>query len=425
MSNKNINIEYVPIGELKPADYNPRKISNEALEHLKESVSRFEMIDPIIVNSAPKRKNVVIGGHMRLRAAKELGHAAVPVVYVNIPNVKKEKELNLRLNRNTGEWDFSKLKSFDMELLLDIGFDDSDLTSIWEDNLETEDDGFDFEEAIKKIKKPKSKAGDLYALGPHRLLCGDSLDPKSLKRLLGKKQVGMVYCDPPYNIALDYNKGVGGKGSYGGKVNDAKSESDYRAFLKRTMENALTVAKPDVHVYYWCDQTYIGLVQELFAELGLNNKRVCLWIKGASNPTPGVAFNKCYEPCVYATRSKPYLSPVSLNFCEVLNKEMGPSGNKLLDDIMDQSDIWLAKRISGSEYQHPTQKPITLHERPLKRCSKPGDAVLDLFAGSGSTLMACEAMKRVCYTVEAEPVFVDVIIQRYEEATGIKARKLA
>jgi DNA modification methylase len=383
------------------------------------------MIDPIIANSAPKRKNVVIGGHMRLRAAKELGNDTVPVVYVSIPNVKKEKELNLRLNRNTGEWDFSKLKAFDMELLLDIGFDDGDLTSIWEDSLETEDDGFDFEEAVKAVKKPKAKKGDLYALGAHRLLCGDSLDPESAKRLLGKKQAEMIYCDPPYNIALDYDKGVGGKGSYGGKVNDAKSDAEYRSFLKRTMENALAAAKPDAHAYYWCDQKYIGLVQELFAELGLDNKRVCLWIKGASNPTPGVAFNKCYEPCVYATRGKPYLSPVSLNLSEVLNKEMGPSGNKLLDDIMDQSDIWLAKRVSGADYQHPTQKPVTLHERPLKRCTKPGDSVLDLFGGSGSTLMACEAMKRICYTVEAEPVFVDVIIERYEKATGSKARKLA
>jgi DNA modification methylase len=191
------------------------------------------------------------------------------------------------------------------------------------------------------------------------------------------------------------------------------------------MENALAVSKPDTHVYYFNDQTHIGLVQDLFEEVGLDNKRVCLWIKGPANPVPAVAYGKCYEPCIYATRGKPYLSPTSLNFAEVMNKELGPSGNKLLDDIMDLNDIWLAKRISGNEYEHPTQKPVTLHERPLKRCTKPGDTVLDLFGGSGSTLIAAEEMKRICYMVEAEPIFVDVIIQRYEKATGIKARKIS
>ena len=190
------------------------------------------------------------------------------------------------------------------------------------------------------------------------------------------------------------------------------------------MENALSVAKPDCHAYYWCDQKYIGMVQDLFSELGFNNKRVCLWIKGAANPTRGVAYNKCYEPCVYATRNKPYLSPVALNFAEVLNKELGPSGNKLLDDVMDLMDVWLAKRISGSEYQHATQKPVTLHERPIKRCTKPGDTILDLFGGSGSTLIAADAMKRVCFMAEIEPKFIDLIIARYEHATGQKAHKL-
>ena len=128
---------------------------------------------------------------------------------------------------------------------------------------------------------------------------------------------------------------------------------------------------------------------------------------------------------MYATRGKPFLSPVSLNFSEVLNKEIAPSGNKLLDDTLDVIDLWLAKRVNGQEYLHPTEKPVTLHERPIKRGTKPGAIILDLFAGSGSTLMACDAMKRICYTVDAEPVFVDVVIQRYEQATKTKARKIA
>jgi DNA modification methylase len=190
------------------------------------------------------------------------------------------------------------------------------------------------------------------------------------------------------------------------------------------MANALSVAKPDCHTFFWCDQNYIGMVQSLFAELGLTNRRVCLWVKQVANPVPGVAFNKTYEPVVYATRNKPYLSPVAFNFAEILNKDIGPSGNKLLDDIMDTFDLWLAKRVSGTEIEHATQKPVTLHERPIKRCTKPGDAILDLFGGSGSTLIAADAMKRVCYMSELEPLFIDLIIKRYEHATKIKARKI-
>ena len=113
-----------------------------------------------------------------------------------------------------------------------------------------------------------------------------------------------------------------------------------------------------------------------------------------------------------------------MNFTEVLNKELGPNGNKLLDDIADTFDIWIAKRVAGQEYEHPTQKPLTLHERPIKRCTAPGGTVLDLFGGSGSTLLACDAMKRKCFLAEIEPIFIDLIIRRYEHATGTKAKKL-
>ncbi len=357
-----------------------------------------------------------------------LGHGDKKID-VRVPNRKLSKaeyeQYLLTSNRVQGSWDYEMLSEyFELDTMLISGFDDSDLSVIFADSLEVTDDQFDVDKEIKKIKKAKAKLGDIYALGPHRLICSDSLDPETVKKLVGKTQIDLIYCDPIYNISLDYNGGIGGKANYGGTVQDFKKDADYRTFLKRTMENALSVAKPDVHAYYWCDQKYTGMVQDLFAELGLENKRTCLWIKGAANPTPGVAWNKCYEPCVYALRGKPYLSPVALNFAEVLNKELGPSGNKLLDDVMDLMDIWLAKRISGSEYQHPTQKPVTLHERPIKRCTKPGGTILDLFGGSGSTLIAANAMKRVCFMAEIEPIFIDLIIARYEHATGEKARKL-
>ncbi len=413
------------VNDLLPFNKNPRVLSDKQREDLIRSLEKFGLVEVPAIDA----DNRIVAGHQRVAVLQLLGRGE-ETIDVRVPNRKLTKseyeQYLLTSNRVHGDWQYEALSQyFDIDTLLVSGFDDTDLSIIFSDALEASEDSFDVEKELEKIKKPKSKIGDLYALGPHRLICGSSLDPEVVKRLVGKERVDMIYCDPPYNISLDYDKGVGGKGSYGGAVDDAKTDEEYRDFLKRSMENALAAAKPDVHAYYYCDQKYIGMVQGLFAELGLENRRVCLWIKGPANPVPGAAYNKCYEPCVYATRGKPPISPVGANFAEVLNKELGPSGNKLLDDILDVIDIWLAKRVAGSEYTHPTQKPVSLHERPIKRSTRPGARVLDLFGGSGSTLISADQLKRVCYLAEASPIFTDLIISRYENATGTKARKLS
>jgi DNA modification methylase len=414
-------IVYVPASELRLAEYNPRKWDEVAAKQLTESIKCFGFIDPIIVNGASNRKNIVIGGHFRLEMAKRLGIEKVPVVYVNISNIQKEKELNLRLNRNTGEWDLELLKSFDVELLLDVGFDDSDLSQIWDENLGVENDDFDVKKEIEKIQEPRTKSGDIYQLGSHRLICGDATNPEVIKKLVQDEKVSMLYCDPPYNISLDYSNGIGTNGKYGGKTNDKKSEKEYKAFLKKTLENGLATTLSDAHIFYWCDENYIGVVQEIYKELGIANKRVCLWIKNNQNVTPQTAFNKVYEPCVYGIRGTPYLSESVKNLNEVLNKEVG-TGNRLTDDILDLFNIWLAKRLPTQDYEHPTEKPPTLHEKALRRCTKAGDIVLDVFGGSGSTLIACEQLKRRAYLCEIEPIFCDLIVKRFEKLTGKEAK---
>lgn len=416
-----IKIHYVPVEQLRPAEYNPRTSTDKQTQELKKSITNFDMVEPIIVNSTPNRRNVIIGGHFRWRVAKELGYKEIPVVYVSIPNVVKEKELNLRLNRNTGEWDFELLKDFDVELLLDVGFDDSDLSHIWDDNLGVEDDEFDVEKELEKIKEPKTKAGDIYELGIHRLFCGDATNPEIIKQLIGEAKISMLYCDPPYNIALNYNNGIGTNGKYGGKTNDKKTEEEYKQFLKRTLENGLLTTSSDAHIFYWCDENYIGLIQQIYKELNITSKRVCLWIKNNQNVIPQTAFNKVYEPCVYGTKGTPYLSDSVRNLNEVLNKEVG-RGNRLTDDILDLFNIWLVKRLPSQDYEHPTEKPPTLHEKALRRCTKPGNIVLDLFGGSGSTLIACEQLKRRAFLSEIEPIFCDLIIRRYEKLTGKEAK---
>jgi DNA modification methylase len=417
----NVSITYVSIGVPKPAAYNPRKISPEAFAQLKESISRFQLVDPLILNSAPKRKNVLIGGHMRLRAAKELGHKTIPVVYLNIPDIEREKELNLRLHKNTGEFDFDLLQKIDLDLLESVGFDKDALNDIWSEHLKAKDDSFNVEKELKKIRKPQTRLGDLILLGEHKLLCGDSTKPENLKRLFGDEKAAMIYSDPKYNIKLDYDRGIGGKARYGGHVDDNMPDEEYKKFLKQSMEAALAVTRDNAHVFYWCDQTYIWLIQTLYRELGLLNRRVCIWLKNSQNPVPSVAFNKCYEPAVYATRGKPYLAKKLTKLNEVLNADM-TTGNNLLSESLDHLDVWMVNRLPGKEYEHSTSKPPALHEKAIRRCTKPGDIILDSFSGSGSTIIAGEQLKRRVYAVELEPIFCDLTIKRYEQLTGIKAK---
>ncbi len=414
----------VPVNELNPAPYNPRKRPPKAVKDLTESIKRFGIVDPILVNSAPNRRNIVIGGHFRLEVIKELGFEKVPVIYLKIPDIEKEKELNLRLNRNTGEWDMELLKEFDIDLLLDVGFDDSDLQRVFDDFIEVEDDNFDIEEEIKKIKEPFVKEGDVYALGKHRLACGDSMKPETLKVLLGNTKVSFVTMDPPYNIGLSYSNGIGTRNKYqGSKVKDNKPPAEYKEFLKTCIQNTIAFTTPDAHFFTWNDERKIGQVQQIYDEVGIQNKRVCLWLKNSQMSTPQVAFSKVYEPCIYGTRGDPFLSTYHTNFTEVMNKELG-TGNRLHGDVLDLFSIWLEKRLPSASYSHPTEKPPSLYERAIRRCTKPGDIILEIFGGSGSVLVAAEQLKRTCYLVELDPLFCSLILLRHENLTGQKPIKL-
>jgi len=412
----------VDINILKESGYNPREISDGEYTNLVKSIKIHSIVQPLIANSNPERANILVAGHQRLRASREAGLKTVPVIYLEL-TLEQEKSLSLRLNRISGKFVDELLRAnFDIELLLETGFDDSDLGSIWNEQLEIEDDNFDEERAIKKAQTTDIKLGDQFQLGEHKLICADSTDPEAIKKLAGDLKVDMLYVDPVYNIDLDYNKGIGQKAEYGGNTNDKKPDHEYRQMLSYFIKNSLDVMKDDAHIFMYCDQNYVGMVQSLMTEHDLTNRRVCLWIKNSFNVTPQVAFNKGYEPCVYATLGKPYLSETH-NLSEILNRGIS-TGNRATDDIIDLFDIWLAKRDAGQSYMHPTQKPLSLHEKPLKRCTKIGDIVIDVCGGSGSTLLACEQLKRVALLSEIEPVFCQLIINRWQDMTGKKAVKL-
>lgn len=415
----------VAIEKLIPFPKNPRTWDNIDEQQLIESITTFGVLDPLIVNKAKGRENIVIGGNFRLEIYKKLGLKVVRVLFVNIEDEAMERELNLRLNKNHGRWDEEILKEYPIEDLIKSGFEETDLGKFWDNELSVENDNFNPKKAKEEVlQNPVSKIGDLFQLGDdHRLIVGDSINPEIIKRLADGKPIHYINCDPPYNIKLDYSKGVGNNGNYGGKEKDSRTDDDYRRFLKATLENALAVSQSDTHIFYWADEKFVYILQQLYKDLGIENKRLCLWIKNNQSVTSKVAFNKMTEYCVYGVRGKPYLNDTIRNLNEILNKEI-TSGNRSADDIMDLLNIWLVDRLPSNEYQHPTMKPPALYEKALRRCTKIGDYVLDAFAGSGSQLIACEQLKRRALLIELDPVFADVILLRYEQFTGIKPIKI-
>jgi len=180
------------------------------------------------------------------------------------------------------------------------------------------------------------------------------------------------------------------------------------------------VSKKDTYVFYWCSQVYIGLVQEIYRSLGIDNKGVALWLKNGFTPLPNTIFNRSYEPAVYGSRGKPFLNKVRTKYHEVLNTEVG-NGNDIIEDVDHMFDIWAEKRIPGKDMEHATSKPPRIYERAMLRCTKPNDIIFDSFLGSGSSIIAAEQLGRRVYGCELEPAFCDVIIKRFEKLTGIKA----
>lgn len=404
------------VNELVPQDINPRTITDKQMSDLTRSLKKFNLVEIPAVDT----DGTILAGHQRIKVLKVLGRGD-ELIDVRVPNrklsEKESKEYLLASNKLGGDFDFELLKSFDFEALEFAGFDTIELGKMWDPTQEANDDKFDEKKELEKIgKNPITKLGDIITLGKHRIICGDSTDKENLKKLFGNDKASMIYSDPVYNIDIDYDGGVGGKKDYGGNVNDTRTYEEYKKFLGDSMEAGLAVSTKDTHVFYWCDQVYIGVVQELYRLLGIANKRVCLWLKNNQNPVPSVAFNKVYEPVVYGVRGKPYLANIN-NLNEVLNKELG-TGNNLLEEV---NDIWMAKRLSANEYEHATSKPPQLHEKAIKRCTKPNDIILDSFLGSGSTLIAGEALGRRVYGCELEPAFCDLIVRRWEKLTGRKA----
>lgn len=415
-----INLVEVPIGDLLPAPYNPRKWTEKAIADITASIKKFGFVDPIIANSAPERHNIVIGGHFRLKVAKDLGYETVPVVYVSVPDEETERELNLRLNKNLGAWDFDALAGFGEDLLKIVGFEEFELENIFDLNIE--EDEFDIEKEYEKILEPKSKEGDLYQLGKHRILCGNSEKKENFEKLLNNEKADSIFTDPPYNVGYDYwgFRGTRQEGVVSKKIfNDKKTPEEYQDFLYNVFKNCYDFSKESAPFYCWHATKTEKEARNAIEGAGWHISQTLIWLKNSMVFSPGQDYHRVYEPCYFGWKKG------EKHFVE----RKGTGDYKefiLLDkiDFLDWIDSLYESRDKTTEYKHPTQKPVKLAERAFRKHCPIDGIILEPFGGSGSTLMAAEQMKRKCYLLEIDPKYVDVIIARWEKLTGEKAVKI-
>jgi DNA modification methylase len=418
-----ITIEQVAVTELKPAEYNPRKWSEHARKGLTASLGEFGFVQPIVVNSAPNRRGVIIGGNFKLDIAKEKGMTTVPVVWVNIPDLKKEKELNLRLNKNQGEFDNDLLAEFEQEMLKEVGWDSKELDKIFDDKSE---DDYDGDKEAEKIITPVAKYGDVYELGRHRLMCGDSSKIEDVEKLRGGgQQADMVFTDPPYNV----NYSGRGKSTSNTIKNDNMDEQAFRTMLNAWFKNYSVSLKENGALYCcYASRTHREFEDAINAN-GFEVRNQIIWVKKVASMGWG-DYRWKHEPILYCHKKGAKLDFFGdrKQYTEWTEEMSDEELLKMVKGMVKKeeegdSTVWRLHR--EMKYDHPTQKPIKLVSIAIRNSSKRGDVVMDLFGGSGSTLIAADGLNRTAWIMELDPKYVDVIIKRWEKQTGEKAKKIS
>ncbi len=376
------------LSQLKPATYNPRKLSPEQEKRLTDSIAKFDVCDPIIINS----DDTIIGGHQRIKVLSKQG---VESVDVRVPSrqlsIEEEKELNVRLNKNLGEWDFNLLKDLDMNMLKDVGFDSLELDKIFPVTSDEKDDD------VPEVKEETTtKTGDIFQLGRHRVMCGDSTDAGSVAVLMEGKKADMVFTDPPYGV--DYSGGI--------QFTKSGVKKEQRDRLLNDDVDIYGCVVPiladicDGPIYIWFADTKARTLYEAVDSVG-DIHALLIWKKNGGYAALNAHYKQKHEPCLY-WKSK--------------GKNLKWGGEST------ESTIWDIDK-DGVNNLHPTQKPVELACKAIRNHSV--ELVVDLFLGSGSTLIACEKTNRICYGMEIDPHYVDVIVKRWEDFTGNKAEKIA
>ena len=382
----------LPLGQLRPAAYNPRKAlkpSDKEYQKIKNSIQEFGYVEPIIVNY----DMTVIGGHQRLTVLKDLGYTEAQCVVLHIEDEAKVKALNIALNKISGEWNEQLLADLlvdlqDAQFNLDLtGFEAPEIDQLFSKlhNKDIEEDNFDVEE---ELKNPAfSHAGDIWTLGRHRVICGDSTLPETFKLLMEGKRANLVLTDPPYNVNVEETAG---------KIkNDNMPDADFYNFLFCAFVNMEQNMEQDASIYVFHADTQGLTFRRAFADAGFNLSGCCIWKKNALvlGRSP---YQWQHEPCLFGWKK---------------------GGKHLWYSDRKQTTIWEYDRPKSSK-EHPTMKPVALMAYPIKNSTMTNCIVLDPFLGSGSTLIACEETGRICYGVELDEKFMDVIVKRYIEQVG-------
>lgn len=383
----------MPISELKPADYNPRKDlqpGDPEYEKLKRSLTEFGYVEPVIWNQTTGN---IVGGHQRLKVLEDLGHTDVDVIVVELDSTR-EKALNIALNKISGEWDNDKLalliadldaSDFDAEL---TGFDDDEIQQLIGslDEGEVEDDDFDLTAALEAAAFVQR--GDIWTLGRHRLVCGDATSQADVELLMEGKRANLVLTDPPYNVAFESGSGLSIK-------NDKMAADKFYNFLLAAFTNMAAVCEKGASAYVFHADTEGLNFRRAFQDAGFYLSGCCIWVKD-SLVLGRSPYQWQHEPVLYGWVK---------------------TGKHRWYADRKQTTIWnFAKPRRNAD--HPTSKPLDLLAYPLQNSTQANAIVLDTFAGSGSTLMAAEATDRTCYCMELDEKYASVILRRYADATG-------
>ncbi len=436
---ENLNIKYVPVSELKPAEYNPRKWDSETTRQLTESITRFGLVDPLIVNNSENRMNVVIGGHYRLFVAKQLGFAEVPVIYVTIPEIEKEKELNIRLNKNLGTFDYNLLSEYGESFLKDVGFSSEELDEIFAKEDMPEE--FDLQVELEKlgINQITMQKGEVYQLGDSRLMVGDSTIQEDVAKLMGEDKCDLILTDPPYQLNYLKGKRHGNPTEGFGYKRDRKYlETDFLPpdFTQKWMQNLYPFCKENSSIIVF--ENWKNL-RNIWDEMEKHWKVRNMIVWHLPNRTQGFAskyrfFSKHdiamvgtsentelnsdieeellqneYETALFAISGKPYWEGYEKG------KKYCPS-----DFIEFKTDD---AKSSGQGVVFGT-KPVEILLPYIKVLTRRDDLIGEPFGGSGSTLISAVKMKRRCYVMEKSPIYAEVIRHRWEKLTGGRAVKV-
>ncbi|QGT99518.1 Adenine-specific methyltransferase [Candidatus Syntrophocurvum alkaliphilum] len=379
------------IDKLIPASYNPRKKlkpGDSEFEKIKNSITEFGYVEPIIVN----KDLTVIGGHQRISVLKSLGYTEIDCVVIDIDKTK-EKALNIALNKISGEWNRELLGELIMDLQsqdFDIkftGFEPPEIDELFSNihDKDVTDDDFDVDAALEE--EPISKQGDIWLLGRHKLICGDSTKTEIYEKLMDGKKANLVVTDPPYGVSYD--------GSQGTIKNDNLKDQEFYQFLLSAFENMEAVMADDASIYVFHADTKGLIFRRAFEDAGFYLSGVCQWVK-QSLVLGRSPYQWKNEPCLFGWKKK--------------GKHKWYAGRK-------ETTVWEFDKPSSSKL-HSTMKPIPLIAYPIKNSTTTNAIVVDPFSGSASTLIACEQLDRVCYAIELEEKFVDVGIKRYIEQVG-------